>query len=49
MDEYKGICEAIPEGLAPEDIEQPDLTSIYSFNRRTPWLQYVASFIKQCH
>ena len=47
MDEYKGICGARPEGVAPEEKQQPDLTSIYSFNRRTPRLQYVASFIIQ--
>ena len=43
----KGICGARPEGLALEKIQQPDLTSIYSFNRRTPRLQCVASFINQ--
>jgi len=36
MDEYKGICGARPVGLAPEEIQQPDLTGIYSFNRETP-------------
>ena len=39
MDEYKGICGARPEGLSPEEIQQPDLTSIYSFDRQTPSLQ----------
>jgi len=46
MDEYKGICEARPEGLAPEEIQQTDLTSIYSFIQWTPWLQYLASIIQ---
>ena len=44
---FKGICGTRPKGLAPEEIQQPDLNSIYSSNQLTLWLHYIVSFINQ--